>query len=227
MRIYPKRFSYLLLLLLVSLLSFLFYKSFYKSYDKSHTIDNHTIDNHTKSYKANQNETKFYLLPWEPPSGYGNRMYKVLTAITISWLTDRKLYIEWPELKGFVKEQFSWSYGSPKQQTSEIIPDMTNIWKVDKDIRSIIKTRVEYEEKDVMFRYDVPYFFEVCSNPVYYEKLYRLGLVRPKTVQVARKAIAEMTNETKDSSLIDSVYLIGNKGWELHRRHYLQEFGQK
>jgi len=120
-------------------------------------------------------------------------------------------------LKGFVKEPFSWSYGSPKQQTSEIIPDMTNIWKVDKDIRSIIKTRVEYEEKDVMFRYDVPYFFEVCSNPVYYEKLYRLGLVKPKTVQAARKAIAEMTNETKDSSLIDSVYLIGNKGWELQK----------
>jgi hypothetical protein len=179
----------MLLLLLVSLLSFLFYELFYKSYDKSHTIS-----------KAYQNETKLYLLPWEPPSGYGYRMYKVLTAITISRLTDRKLYIEWPDLKGFVKEPFSWSYGSPKQQTYEIIPDMTNIWKVDKDIRNIIKTRVEYEEKDVMFRIDVPYFFEVCSNLVYYEKLYRLGLVRPKTVQVARKAIAEMTYETKDSS---------------------------
>jgi ABC-type Fe3+-hydroxamate transport system substrate-binding protein len=95
------------------------------------------------------------------------------------------------------------------RKIKQLKPDLTNIWKPEKNIRKIIETRVEYDQEDVLFGNNAAYFFEVCSNPDYYEKLYQLGLVKKKTIKAARNAIENMNQETKNSFLIDRIYLIG------------------
>ncbi len=161
-------------------------------------------------------ETKLFVAFHEPAAGYGNRMYTVLSGLTISILTDRKVFIDWPEVKGFIKESVPfWSYRSNGKMNwariKQLKPDVTNIWKPEKNIRKIIKTRVEYDQEEVLFGNNAAYFFEICSNPDYYEKLYQLGLVKKETIKAARNTIEQMPQETNNSILIDRIYLVGNK----------------
>ena len=199
----PKRFYYLMLILIfVSTSSYILLFT--------------PIISETNKLFVPMSNKKLFVTFHELGAGYGNRMYTVLSGLTISILTDRQVVIDWPEVKGFIKESVPfWSYKSHVEMNwrkiKQLKPDLTNIWKPEKNIRKIIETRVEYDQEDVLFGNNAAYFFEVCSNPDYYEKLYQLGLVKKETIKAARNAIEQMPQETNNSILIDRIYLVGNK----------------
>ncbi len=200
----PKRFNYLLMLILLFASISIFLLLFTP------------ILSETNKVLVPTSNKKLFVAFHEPGAGYGNRMYTVLSGLTISILTDRKVVIDWPEVKGFVKESVPfWSYRSQVKMNmgkiKQLKPDLTNIWKPEKNIREIIKTRVEYDQEEVLFGNNAAYFFEICSNPDYYEKLYQLGLVKKETIKAARNTIEQMPQETNNSILIDRIYLVGNK----------------
>lgn len=95
-----------------------------------------------------------------------------------------------------------------ESEIKQILPSEKNAFKLEKDMLSIMQTRVEYSEQNVKFDKNMAYFFEVCSNPVYFEKLLDLGAVRPQTVQNARELI--QSDKTPDNSeLLEPLFSIG------------------
>jgi hypothetical protein len=168
-------------------------------------------------------ESEIFTTFAEREAGYGNRMYTVISALTIGLLTNRRIYIDWPELVGHIKEPFSNdSFDIPNRfwirnrapsfffySIQSVYPIGDNFWRADKNMRSIIQTSVEYWDPTIKFEQNGAYFFEVCSNPIYYDRLRSLGLVRQETISVAREAIELMNDETKNKDLIESIYPVG------------------
>ena len=179
------------------------------------------IDSRT-SYNVSK---ELYVTINERGAGYGNRMYTILSGLTIALLTQRKPYIDFPQIEGYIREPEDWWSFRALNGTMRIIdPSKANFWKTNKDIPSIIKTRVEFAEKTVVFGYNGAYFFEVCANPYYYERLYELGLVKLETIRNARIAIDSITNVTSNIDLIDSIYLIGYEvGGNLLNKYWIPE----
>lgn len=150
---------------------------------------------------------------YEQSAGYGNRVNTLLSAMTIAILTERRLFIGWPESVDFIQEPFPDCFKYPNSNSQnnprKISPNIQFFYKKEKDMRIIMNRRIEYRETALIFDVNFPYFYELCSNPYYFDKLLRLKLVRPETVENAREVLSKMTNKTSNSELVDSLFLIG------------------
>lgn len=152
-------------------------------------------------------------------TGYGNQMYSIITAFVIAILDNRKLRIHWPDLVNIIEEpieQNTYIYNS------YLIPDLTyNVvklrfksnqsWLMKKDANKVIQTKVDYETP-LLIHADgsLAYFFEICSNPKYFNKLLELNLVSQKTIQNAMIALdSDKEKFGYNNYLIDSLYKIG------------------
>ena len=58
------------------------------------------IDSRT-SYNVSK---ELYVTINERGAGYGNRMYTILSGLTIALLTQRKPYIDFPQIEGYIRE---------------------------------------------------------------------------------------------------------------------------
>ena len=146
--------------------------------------------------------------------GYGNQMYSVLTVFTIAFLTDRQPQFYMPRVRNLIKEPMpnaflkgEYARISTRRYKKRIYGRSDNVWKMKKDIKSIINTRVDYAEPVIFYSDIIAYYFEICSNPVYYDKLQMLNLTKPETIRDAKNALNN--HKLNNEELIDKIYKIG------------------
>ena len=129
-------------------------------------------------------------------NGYGNRMYSILTSFVIAILTDRALIIKWESMHPYIKEPFNMTFYNFTGLQNEFNVDYkmnevynftwsTNNWRINKTLNELVKTTIPDDKKRIYYHLVDAQFFSICSNPIYYEKLYETGLVERETIDAA------------------------------------------
>jgi hypothetical protein len=143
----------------------------------------------------------FYCL-WQ--NGYGNRLYAVISVFVLAVLSDRAFLVpDWHAIDRYIEEPFNKSLSpthsglfsqyfnnsGPTKVGRFHVHDVTfNVKKAVSNMTSVTIENSGVNSSVARVRIcDVdPYFFALCSNPLYYQKLYNLGLVERATIDDAR-----------------------------------------
>ena len=108
-------------------------------------------------------------------------------------------------------------------------------WMMNKRLEKVISTRLPYNKDRIYYGSMEGYFFLICANPFYYEKLYNYGLVSRTTVLDAYekandKASKRFTKHQRLSSLLRVGFEVAgnllNKHWspKAHIRQVVDHF---
>ena len=166
-------------------------------------------------------------------NGYGNRMYSVLTSFVIAILTDRALVINWPSIYPFVKEPFYKAFAHFDASTSQFsaaykpgelfnLSWSHNNWKIKKKLSTLIATQVPVDKRRILYFHIEAEFFSMCSNPMYFEKLFMYGLVERQTIEAASAILAD--NNADESAKVEKVLRVGFEvGGNLLRNYWLYQ----
>ena len=156
-------------------------------------------------------------------NGYGNRIYTMLTVFVMAVLGDRALLIpNWNMMPNFIEEPFNYSFHNFSNEQNGFnfnykSNEIANFHVF--DVTFIRFKKVELLTKVQIFNDSVervcacgvdPHFFPICSNPIYYEKLWQLGLVERSTIDNAFEKLNDTYNMvyTPDMKL-ESVLRVG------------------
>ena len=150
--------------------------------------------------------------------GYGNKLYTLLSALTIAILSDSAMLAEWPQVDKYVEEPldaFFTSFSGPTDLNTNHSPSTVyhpsarQPWSKRKDLRQLTKTFLPLDERRFRFDSYNAYFVELCSNPVYYSKLQHYGLVSKATVEGALTSLYDPRRSYAEDERVDSVLQIG------------------
>ena len=179
--------------------------------------------------------------------GYANRLYSMLSSLVISLITDSALIIRWHHISQFVEEPLYSAFGNHTANNSfnadykpETIHRMNarQSWQKSKEIDKLVRTFVPLTKRRIIYDAIEPLFFELCSNPIYYDKFMQYKLVNKATVDAAltklydeESACEACMGKDKLNSVLQIGYEVGgnllNRLWtpkkELRDRidHYL------
>ena len=143
-----------------------------------------------QSIQRNQSLKIVFNVPAQ--GGYGQKVYSFLTSLLIAILTDSALLVNWKHIDKFIDE--------PMYQTFNRFDHVMNEFNVEFNTQDIyffkiIKSKHMNESINTVipFNYtrmfydsvDSRYFFEICSNPIYYDKFLSYDLVRNETISQA------------------------------------------
>jgi hypothetical protein len=162
--------------------------------------------------------------------GYANKLYSMLTSLVIALLTDSAFIIRWQHIDSFIKEPFYKSFYDFGHEKSEFNaeyfkknmyrPKALSAWALSRNMSILIETKVPLNMKRILYDDYDPYFFEICSNPIYFKKLLNYGLVGHKTVLKAIDVTKNMSNfseEDKQNFILRVPFEVGgnllNKIW--------------
>ena len=144
--------------------------------------------------------------------GYGNKLNTLLTSLVMAILSDSALLIEWKHISQFVQEPLLSSfYNASLNQTNNDfnynynndsinffqLPEK-NAWKTNKNMTELIKTTLPTNTSRILYKHQPAYFFEICSNPIYYEKLHFYGLVKRETIDRAFEITNNLNKYSND-----------------------------
>ncbi|RMZ93360.1 hypothetical protein BpHYR1_034358, partial [Brachionus plicatilis] len=158
-------------------------------------------------------------------AGYGNIIYGIISSLVAAILTDSLIFIRWPEVKNFVAPPITDLFDEPKFLKEDYLTIIDNFslndWLYEKKFRYIVNKTILLEKKGYIYKDIRPFFFTLCSNEIYFEKLLDFGLVEAKMVKLAR--IALKNDKMNEQLRIDQLYSIGfdvgsnllNKIWKL------------
>ena len=181
---------------------------------------------------VSNNITKIRVVFYSDPKngGYGNKLYSLITAFLIALVTESALLIDWPEIEKYIKEPFNMSFHQFNDSTPldfnqkhpsiyTINTKSVNSWNFNKKVISSepienLENFSRYFVSDI-----IPYFFDLCQNRQYAEKLVRYGYVRNSTIYRAFDLLNDQ--DLLDSQKADLMFLIGfefagnflNKHW--------------
>ncbi len=129
----------------------------------------------------------------------------MLTAMVIALLTDSALSIpRWDHISDFIEEPFNSAFTAfmnksefdAEFQRETVMPiKYIQSTKKDKDIYKLIKTEIPTNVNRFNYVYCEPFFMEICSNPIYYEKLLSYQLVSEDTIRNARSRLSVEDDE--------------------------------
>lgn len=219
-------FKICLLLIVVILVFILNYKFEYKIKNQSLNYDE--IHNRIVS---NKTSSKIRVVFYSDPKngGYGNKLYSLITAFLIALVTESALLIDWPEIEKHIKEPFTMSFHRFKDSTPldfnqkhpsiyTINTKSVNSWNFNK---KVISEPIEnLEDFSRYFVSDIiPYFFDLCQNRKYADKLVRYGYVRNSVIYRGFDLLNDQ--DLLESQKTDLMLLIGfefagnflNKHW--------------
>lgn len=198
------------------------FKSNYKT--TSNLRINDPLDDYIKLHnKIRQNGSQKVVLCRRIRPGYANKMYNVLSSLTIAVLTDKAISISWPEINDFVQPPLIDVFKEPKvANLSKISPWNSNNWAVNKKIDVLLSQKVpDYDQ--LVFEYNLAYFFYLTSNPIYYDKILKYKLASEETVQRAKENyflyVQNKTNVTVEPFLsigFQVAHRLVNKFWVLN-----------
>ena len=160
-------------------------------------------------------------------SGYANFVYSFISTIFIGMLTERAVILNnWPQINDFIAEplyktydRFNDAQDHPMrykiEETTEYPDASLVIYHVKKNYTDLITMQVENEN---VTRYRIPwgspYVFLIGSNPAYYEKLYKFGLVERQTLDNALEKIQggdKYTSDEKSEAVLRIGFQVGQE----------------
>lgn len=147
--------------------------------------DNLTYENLIKHNLANK-----IVLSGRTGGGYGNKLYGFLSSLVIAILTNSKLYSIWPNIDQFIEVPFlKTTFTEFESFSSSIlvenliydrinVPQMESPWVMERDMDKIVNKKLSSNHS--IYYYDKYDFLlmEICTNPIYYDKLQLNNLVR-------------------------------------------------
>ena len=141
-------------------------------------------------------------------AGYANRLYSLLSSLVIALVTDSAFIVRWTKIDDHIKEPFFKTFYNFTDQQNEFNIDFnpSNVvhpkdimgWQRKRNMDSLIKTSLPLNKTRFLYRDIEAYFFELCSNPEFYEKFYNYGLVSQETMLKAREIIFSINNKSSN-----------------------------
>ncbi len=130
-------------------------------------------------------------------AGYGNKIYSLVSALTIKIITNSEFISLWKQIDKFIEEPFpNTFYISKNIDYAGIInadttckPHMAYDWKIKKDIAKIVNKKLPKNYSIYYYGTTEAYFFELCTNKIYFEKFLENNLTSYKTIEEAEKSI--------------------------------------
>lgn len=163
-------------------------------------------------------------------AGYGNNMYKILTSFMYAIITDSNLVINWPHIEPFIEPPFKNAFRKIEdlnltKDTKKIYSKRgftKNSWNPNKRLilnETLSKNFINYYVTDI-----APYFFDLCANPMHFDKLIKHRLVKPETIHRALNSLDD--DNIVEQQRIEYFQMIGfeyagsilNNYWRLNKR---------
>ena len=143
-----------------------------------------------------QREPKRIVFNGHTTAGYANKIYALITAFTIALLTDSAFICEWRGIGEHIESPFKLSFHKFLQENelnSNFRPEQvyvfgrsTNAFMTNKSLQLIVNQTIPTNYTRFVYKYYEPYIFELCSNPIYYDKLLSYELVSRESINRAR-----------------------------------------
>jgi hypothetical protein len=73
-----------------------------------------------------------------------------------------------------------------------------NVWKAKKDMNVLSQTLIPDTSHRLLYNDYHAFFFEICSNPIYFERLLYYKLASAKSLERAKSSVIEFSAETKN-----------------------------
>jgi hypothetical protein len=155
--------------------------------------------------------------------GYGNRLNSITSSLLVAVLTGSQLMVRWPEVESFVelpiKVFTNKSVIQSKDSSYEPIRP-TQSWRIKKEIDKLMQTKLVPNKNKYIYIEGGTYYMEICTNPVYFDKLLQYGLVREASVTAALDIIKrgrDASDYEKQEKLFQVGFEVGgnliNKFW--------------
>ncbi len=243
LQLFHASFKYILLILIFTTV-FLYHELIIEStnlnyiqrffiYNFSFLNENDKLMSEYKQIHENilNNKTKLKISFNESPSaGYANRLYSMLSSLVVALVSDSAIVIKWDRIDEFIEEPFVKMFDRFEKQQNEfnfrykkenlLTLNTINQWSKYKDMKSLIQTKIPQDANRFYYNSINGYFFEICCNPIYYEKFYHYGLVNRNTIDKAFKLTKNMTansNQVNQNIIIQVGFEVGgnllNKMW--------------
>ncbi|CAF0886271.1 unnamed protein product [Brachionus calyciflorus] len=188
------------------------------------------LDNYVKLHESiRRNGSQRIVSCQKIRPGYANKMYNVLSALTIAILTDSSISIQWPEIEQFINSPLLNIFNQTKLNNPKSIAAYnSNTWNYKKGLNVLLdetKTNIP-NQSHLIFKSNTAFFFDLTSNPKYYTKLLDYKLVKQETIQKAltKYNLYKEQNRTLEQEDVEDFLSIGfqvghrliNKFWLLN-----------
>ena len=198
-----------------------FYNKFFKNFIVTKVTEKYVNVDLIKNTK------KIVSINGPTAGGYGNQLYSMLSSLTVAKLTDGKFICLWPNINEYIEEPFESSFKNNNFDINKLanktdihVLGLTDGWTIKKNIKAIIKTKFPTEYSFFYYADIQAHFFELCTNPIYYERLLGHKLVTAKTINEAKQVLADKNSSSDE--LHDKLFQIGFEvGGNLLRRHWI------
>jgi hypothetical protein len=194
-----------------------------KQKSKSDVLSKSSIEEYIRIHESNMEGISVYkprklVFNGHTGAGYANKLYSMLSAFTIAILTDSAFICEWNDIEKYIKPTFFLMFHKFRQnnelnsnyesESVYVFNATKSAWSGQKSIRSIYNQTIPlhminiYGQNVTINRYKYnkieAYFFELCSNPIYYSKLLKYGLVKKSTIFNALNLVNKLEKEYKN-----------------------------
>ena len=104
----------------------------------------------------------------------------------IAVLTDRAVVISLPHIDKYIEEPLHTEFNSDSYWTLNAYSTRARQqWVASKSVNTLVSTVLPATTRHIYHGQQTAYFFEICSNPAYFSKLYMHGLVSKRTIDNA------------------------------------------
>jgi hypothetical protein len=140
--------------------------------------------------------------------GYCNKLYSLITSLLISILTKSALVIRWNDIDKYIEEPLYLSFfkfNENNEFNAQYRRDMIYYpqpskyaWKKYKNMDELVKTTIFENRNRTLYNSNRPFFFEICTNPIYYDVFLEFGLAKSETINKARNIFKNLTSSSND-----------------------------
>jgi hypothetical protein len=155
-----------------------------------------------------KNETKLVFSLSSDDLGYANRVYNVLTSLTVAFITNRDCLISFEGLEDYIDLKTI----EPNIEiisaieSAQVLEGASQGWVAAKSVDLLRNTTIDNKLKYLKYVNYTALFFEICSNPNYFGKLLEHNLVTKQTTQ---NALEYKTNSNGLESLLRVGFEVG------------------
>ena len=140
--------------------------------------------------------------------GYCNKLYSFISSLLIALLTKSALIIKWEHIDKHIEEPLYLSFSrfndnnefnhQYKKDTIHHQGPSYYCYRKNKNMDEHVKTTIPNNTNRILYDSICPFFFELCSNPIYYDVFLQYGLAKQETIDKARVVFKNLTQYSND-----------------------------
>ena len=174
-------------------------------------------DAHSKRITFNGNAQG--IITGSPTGGYGNRLNSVLSTLLVAILLDTQVNIKWRHVDKFIQTplkglfdfdvQESVGLGFLELKMKSFYFKAAQPYRPIKNVNLLSRTLLPPGYKRYFVDFADPFYMEICSNSLYYNKLRHYGLASEATLRQALNASSSVSSSDKDDKLLQVGFEVG------------------